>query len=136
MLKVGIIVGSTRPGRNSEGVAKWVYEVASERADAEFALVDLADFPLPHLDEPQPPSRGQYSKAHTKVWSKTIDAFDAFVFVTPEYNHGTSGVLKNAIDYLYREWNDKAVGIRELWKRRWNACCRAPANGDGRAEGR
>jgi NAD(P)H-dependent FMN reductase len=73
--------------------------------------VDIKDFNLPLLDEPVPPSLGQYSQPHTKAWSARIDSFDAFVFVTPEYNHGTSGALKNAIDYLYREWNNKAAGF-------------------------
>jgi NAD(P)H-dependent FMN reductase len=111
MIKIAIIVGSTRPGRNGEAVAKWVYEVAKERSDAEFELVDIKDFNLPLLDEPLPPSLGQYSKPHTKVWADKIDHFDAYVFVTPEYNHGTSGVLKNAIDFLFVEWNNKAAGF-------------------------
>ncbi len=111
MIKLAIILGSTRPNRNGEAVAKWVYEVAKKRADAEFELVDIKDFNLPLLDEPIPPSIGQYSKPHTKAWSAKIDSFDAFVFVTPEYNHGTSGALKNAIDFLYREWNNKAAGF-------------------------
>jgi NAD(P)H-dependent FMN reductase len=111
MIKIAIIVGSTRPGRNGEAVAKWVYEVAKERSDAEFELVDIKDFNLPLLDEPMPPSLGQYSKPHTKVWADKIDHFDAYVFVTPEYNHGTSGVLKNAIDFLFVEWNNKAAGF-------------------------
>ena len=111
MIKVAIILGSTRPGRNGEAVAKWVYQIAKKRSDAEFELIDLQDIDLPLLDEPVPPSMGRYSKPHTKAWSAKIDPFDAFVFVTPEYNHGTSGALKNAIDYLYREWNNKAAGF-------------------------
>jgi NAD(P)H-dependent FMN reductase len=111
MLKVAIILGSTRPGRNGEAVARWVYDIASKRDDAQFELVDLADYNLPHLDEPVPPSMGQYSKQHTKDWAAKIGSFDAYVFVTPEYNHSTSGVLKNAIDYLYQEWNNKAAGF-------------------------
>jgi NAD(P)H-dependent FMN reductase len=111
MLKVGIILGSTRPGRNGEAVARWVHELASRRKDAEFELVDIERFNLPLLDEPVPPSMGQYSKEHTKRWAETIDGFDAFVFVTPEYNHSTSGALKNAIDFLYREWNNKVAGF-------------------------
>jgi NAD(P)H-dependent FMN reductase len=111
MLKVAIILGSTRPGRNGEAVAAWVHELASRRNDAEFALLDVAEFNLPLLDEPVPPSQGQYSKEHTKHWARTIASFDAYVFVTPEYNHGTSGALKNAIDYLYAEWNNKAAGF-------------------------
>jgi NAD(P)H-dependent FMN reductase len=111
MIKIAIIVGSTRPGRNGEAVAKWVYEVAKKRSDAEFELIDIKDFNLPLLDEPVSPSLGQYSKPHTKVWAAKIDNFDAYVFVTPEYNHGTSGALKNAIDFLFAEWNNKAAGF-------------------------
>jgi NAD(P)H-dependent FMN reductase len=111
MTTIGIILGSTRPNRNGEQVAKWVLEVASSRDDAEFELVDLRDYPLPHLDEPLPPSLGQYQNDHTKEWADKIASFDGFVIVTPEYNHSTSGVLKNAIDYLYAEWNNKAVGF-------------------------
>jgi NAD(P)H-dependent FMN reductase len=111
MLKVAIILGSTRPGRNGEAVAKWVYEVATKKGGADYELVDIKDFDLPLLDEPAPPSMGQYTKPHTKAWAAKIASFDAFVFVTPEYNHGTSGALKNAIDYLYKEWNNKAAGF-------------------------
>ncbi|HMD93699.1 MAG TPA: NAD(P)H-dependent oxidoreductase [Trebonia sp.] len=111
MTRIGIIIGSTRPNRNGEQVARWVYDIAARRTDAEFELVDLRDYPLPHLDEPLPPSMGQYQNDHTKDWAATIASFDGFVIVTPEYNHGTSGVLKNAIDYLYAEWNNKAVGF-------------------------
>jgi len=111
MTRIGIILGSTRPNRNGEQVAKWVYETAALRSDADFELVDLRDYPLPHLDEPLPPSMGQYQNDHTKEWSDKIASFDGFVIVTPEYNHSTSGVLKNAIDYLYAEWNNKAVGF-------------------------
>src|SRR4249920_2068465 len=111
MPRIGIILGSTRPNRNGEQVAKWVYETASLRSDAEFELVDLRDYPLPHLDEPLPPSLGQYQHEHTKRWADKIASFDGFIIVTPEYNHGTSGVLKNAIDYLYAEGNNKAVGF-------------------------
>lgn len=111
MLKVAIIIGSTRPGRKAEAVARWVHDIAAKRQDASFELVDLVDFNLPLLDEPVPPSRGQYTKPHTKAWAAKIDSFDAYVFVTPEYNHGTSGALKNALDYLYHEWNNKAAGF-------------------------
>jgi NAD(P)H-dependent FMN reductase len=111
MTRIGVILGSTRPNRNGEQVANWVFDLASRRDDAEFELIDLRDYPLPHLDEPLPPSLGQYQHEHTKQWAATIASFDGFVIVTPEYNHGTSGVLKNAIDYLYAEWNNKAVGF-------------------------
>jgi NAD(P)H-dependent FMN reductase len=111
MTRIGIILGSTRPGRNGEQVARWVLEQASRRTDATFELIDLLDYPLPHLDEPLPPSMGQYQNQHTKEWAAKIASYDGFVIVTPEYNHGTSGVLKNAIDYLFAEWNNKAVGF-------------------------
>jgi NAD(P)H-dependent FMN reductase len=111
MLKIAIILGSTRPGRNGEAVARWVNEIAQKRSDAEFELVDLADFNLPLLDEPVPPSMGQYTKPHTIAWAEKIGSFDGYVFVTPEYNHATSGALKNAIDFLFKEWNDKAAGF-------------------------
>jgi NAD(P)H-dependent FMN reductase len=111
MLKIAIITGSTRPGRKSEAVARWVYDIAAKRSDASFEVVDIADFDLPLLDEAVPPSLNQYAKPHTKAWAAKIAIFDAFVFVTPEYNHSTSGALKNAIDFLFREWNDKAAGF-------------------------
>jgi NAD(P)H-dependent FMN reductase len=111
VIKIAIILGSTRPGRNGEAVARWVYEIAKKRIDAEFEFVDIKDFNLPLLDEPVPPSQGQYSKEHTKAWSAKIDSFDGYIFVTAEYNHGIPGALKNAIDYLYKEWNNKAAGF-------------------------
>ena len=111
MIKVGIIVGSTRPGRNGEAVARWVQEQAAKRGNAHYELVDIADYDLPLLDEPVPPSLHQYGMDHTKRWAGTIASFDAFVFVTPEYNHSTSAALKNAIDFLYAEWNDKAAAF-------------------------
>jgi NAD(P)H-dependent FMN reductase len=85
MLRIAIIIGSTRPSRKGEAVAKWVYEIALKRTDAEFELVDIKDFNLPLLDEPVSPIMGQYSKPHTKVWAAKIGSFDGYVFVTPEY---------------------------------------------------
>lgn len=112
MTRIAIIIGSTRPGRKGEAVAQWVYKLASQRKDATFDVVDLAEFDLPHLDEPVPAAMGpDYARAHTKRWAETIASYDGYVFVTPEYNHGTTGVLKNAIDFLYREWRNKAAGF-------------------------
>ena len=111
MLKIAIIVGSTRPGRKADAVAKWIFDFARTRKEAQYELVDIADYDLPLLDEAAPPSFGQYHKEHTKKWAAKINEFDGYVFVTPEYNHGTSGALKNAIDFLYREWNNKAAGF-------------------------
>jgi len=111
MLKIAIILGSTRPGRVGEAVAKWVYEIAQKRGNAEYELIDVKDSNLPLLDEAVPPSQGKYSQPHTKAWAAKIETFDAFVFVTAEYNHGIPGALKNAIDFLYKEWNNKAAGF-------------------------
>jgi NAD(P)H-dependent FMN reductase len=111
MIRIGIIIGSTRPGRLGESVGRWVYENALKRKDADFQLIDIKEYNLPLLDEPVPPSMGNYSKEHTKRWAAKIAEFDAFIFVTPEYNHSVPGSLKNAIDYLYAEWNNKAAGI-------------------------
>jgi NAD(P)H-dependent FMN reductase len=111
MVKLGIIIGSTRPNRKAETVARWVLGAAGERPDAKLELIDIAEYSLPLLDEPRPPSLGQYENAHTKKWAGLIQGYDGFVFVTPEYNHGTSGALKNAIDFLYAEWNNKAAGF-------------------------
>ena len=110
-MKVAVIIGSTRPGRVGASVGKWAFEIAQRRTDAEFELIDLADFNLPLLDEPVPPSMGQYSQEHTRRWAAKIATFDAFVFVTAEYNHGIPGALKNAIDFLFAEWNNKAAGF-------------------------
>jgi NAD(P)H-dependent FMN reductase len=111
MIQIAVIIGSTRPKRRGEAVGKWVFEAAQKRSDAQFELVDLLDYNLPLLDEPVPASQGVYEKEHTKKWSAKISAFDAFVFVTPEYNHGMNGALKNALDFLYKEWNNKACGF-------------------------
>jgi len=81
MLKVAIIIGSTRPGRKGVAVARWVYDIAARRGDASFEVVDIADFDLPLLDEPLPPIMNQYSKPHTRAWAAKIAAFDAFVLL-------------------------------------------------------
>jgi NAD(P)H-dependent FMN reductase len=111
MLNIGIIVGSTRPGRKAAAVAKWVFDILKSRKDAEFEIVDIEDYKLPLLDEPVPPVMHQYSNPHTKTWSEKIASLDAYIFVTPEYNHATSAALKNAIDFLFHEWNNKAAGF-------------------------
>jgi len=132
MLKIGIIVGSTRPGRKAAAVAKWVHDILKSRKDAEFEIVDIEDYKLPLLDEPLPPTMHQYRNAHTKTWSEKIASLDAYIFVTPEYNHATSAALKNAIDFLYHEWNNKvagfvgyggAGGVRAVENLRLAICC-------------
>jgi NAD(P)H-dependent FMN reductase len=111
MNKIAIILGSTRPDRNGEAVAQWVLEMAKKRSDVHFELVDVKEHDLPLLDEAIPASQGKYSKEHTKKWAARIAPFDGFVFVTAEYNHGIPGALKNAIDFLFKEWNNKAAGF-------------------------
>jgi NAD(P)H-dependent FMN reductase len=110
--RIGIILGSTRPHRNGEQVADWVLALASRRRDAEFELVDLRDYPLPHLDEPPGlrPATGS-ERPQIRAWADKIASLDGFVIVTPEYNFSAPGVLKNALDHLYGEWNNKAVGF-------------------------
>lgn len=113
MLQIAVVLGSTRPQRRGEAVARWVLEQlqAQGHADARFVLVDLADARLPLLDEPVEPSRGHYQHEHTRRWAALVAGFDAFVFVTPEYNHGPPAALKNALDFIYHEWNDKAAAF-------------------------
>lgn len=104
-LKIGIILGSTRDGRVSPQVGAWVKELAEKRGDAEYEIIDIADFKLPLLGEPGGDASG------AAAWSKAIAAQDGFIFIVQEYNHSISGALKNALDYLRDEWNNKAAGI-------------------------
>jgi NAD(P)H-dependent FMN reductase len=106
-----IIVASTRPGRVGLPIAQWVHERAVEHDRFDAELVDLAEVNLPFLDEPNHPRLGQYVHQHTKDWSARVDTADAFVIVTPEYNHGFTAPLKNAIDFLWAEWQHKPVGF-------------------------
>src|SRR5258705_1784501 len=110
-VRIAIIAGSRRPGRYARAVADWVLAQALSRPGARYEVVDLADHPLPHLDEPMPPSYGQYQHDHTRTWAATIALYDGVIFVSPEYNHATSGVLKNAIDYLNAEWKNRAAAF-------------------------
>lgn len=112
MTKLGIIVASTRPGRVGASIGKWVEEQAVEHSGFDTVeLLDLAEVGLPFLDEPNPPRLGNYVHQHTRDWSAKITGIDALVFVMPEYNHGYSAPLKNAIDFLHNEWAYKAVGL-------------------------
>jgi NAD(P)H-dependent FMN reductase len=110
-LNIAIVTGSTRPGRQNEAVARWVYELAAAKGKARYEFVDIAAFELGLPDEPRPPIEVDYTQPHTHPWAQQIAFFDAFVFVTPEYNHSISGALKNALDFLFHEWNDKAAGF-------------------------
>ena len=131
MLRIAIIIGSTRPGRKAEAVAKWVYEIAQKRSDAEFELVDIKDFNLPLLDEPVSPTMGQYTQQHTKDWSAKIASFDAYVFVTPEYNHGDFGRAQERDRFSVRRVEQQGGWLRQLRRRRRSARSRAATSGDG-----
>lgn len=111
MTKIAIITGSTRPGRINYGLAEWLFDRAIERGDAEYELVDIADYNLPVLDEPYPAAMAQYTQEHTKAWAAKIAEFDGYIFVTGEYNHSVPPALANAISFLNQEWANKAAGI-------------------------
>lgn len=111
MLRIGIIIGSTRHGRLGAEVASWVHRIAVADGRAHYELIDLRDYDLPLFDEEAVPMVTPGVKAHTRRWSEAIAGLDGFVIVTPEYNHGIPAALKNAIDFLYAEWNDKATGF-------------------------
>jgi NAD(P)H-dependent FMN reductase len=112
MNTISVIVGSTRQGRFSEKPAGWIFKELQKRQDIDAKLLDLRDYPLPFFDQPAPPAmpgRAPYEHPVVKRWTAAIAASDGFIFVTPEYNHGTPAVLKNAIDWVYPEWNRKAA---------------------------
>ena len=113
MLKIGVILGSVREGRNGEQVAKWMLDFANNRndQDVEYELVDLADYRLPFLGESLPEAEKEEANATIKAWSDKMASFDGYIFITPEYNHAIGGALKNALDYLNPEVNNKAAGF-------------------------
>jgi NAD(P)H-dependent FMN reductase len=106
-----VLIASTRPGRVGLPVAEWFVDEAREHGAFDVSVADLAEWNLPFLDEPNHPRLHDYVHDHTRRWSETVDAADAFVFVMPEYNHGINAPLKNAIDYLHDEWTRKPVGF-------------------------
>ena len=114
MTNISVIVGSTRPGRFSEKPAQWILQQLQKRDGIEAKLLDLRDYPMPFFDQAVPPARPgrePYDNEVVKRWTAAIAASDGFVFVTPEYNYGPSAVLKNAIDWVYPEWNRKAAAF-------------------------
>jgi NAD(P)H-dependent FMN reductase len=114
MTTVSVIVGSTRQGRFSEKPAQWIFQHLKARKEVDARLLDLRDFPMPLFDQPVPPGmpgRAAYEHEVVKKWTAEIARSDGFIIVTPEYNFGTSAVLKNALDWVYREWNRKAVAF-------------------------
>lgn len=106
-----VIIASTRPGRAGLPIAQWFHDRAVAHGGFEAELVDLAAIRLPFMDEPNHPRLRRYTHQHTKDWSARVEAADAFVFVTPEYNYGMTAPLKNAIDFLHHEWMYKPVGF-------------------------
>jgi len=112
-MKILIILGSIRKNRFSEKPAKWIFEEAKKHEGLEVELVDLKDYPLPFFDEPISPSmiKEPYSNENVKILTKKVEEADGFVIISPEYNHGYSAVLKNMLDYIYKEWNNKAIGF-------------------------
>lgn len=104
-LNIGIILGSTREGRLSPQVGNWVKQLADARGDANYTIIDIADYKLPLLGESGNDASGAAG------WSEAVAKQDGFVFITQEYNHSITGSLKNALDYLREEWNNKAAGI-------------------------
>lgn len=111
MRKVGIVIASTRPGRAGLPIARWFFEKARAHGKLDVELVDLAEWKLPLIDEPKHPRFRDYQHEHTRKWSAAVAAFDAFVFVTPEYNYGAPPALINALDYLLHEWSYKPAGF-------------------------
>ena len=114
MTAISVIIGSTRQGRFSERPAEWILQHLKKRSSVDARLLDLRDYPMPFFDQPVPPAtpgRRPYEHEVVKKWTAAIGQSDGFVFVTPEYNYGPAAVLKNAIDWVYPEWNRKAVGF-------------------------
>jgi NAD(P)H-dependent FMN reductase len=114
MTIISVIVGSTRQGRFSEKPAQWIFQQLKNRAGIDAQLLDLRDFPMPFFDQPMPPAmpgRPPYENEVVKKWTAEIARSDGFIIVTPEYNYGPSAVLKNALDWVYPEWNHKAVAF-------------------------
>lgn len=111
MLRLNVVIGSTRPGRVGEPVARWFVEAATKHAGFDVHLSDLAAFNLPIFDEPNHPRMQQYEHEHTKRWAADVDAADAYVFVVPEYNYGPTPALLNALNYVYTEWTYKPAGF-------------------------
>lgn len=110
-MTIGVILGSTRPGRFGDKPTKWFMQVTKEFPQASFTLIDLAKDPLPLLDEPKIPAYGEHQNPHTQKWAKLVAHMDGFVVITPEYNHSMPAALKNAFDYLLTEWSYKPIGF-------------------------
>ena len=129
-LNIGVIIGSTRPGRNGSTVARWFKEVTDTHEALNFTWIDLEKEALPFYDEPIPPKAGKYQNAHTKDWAEKIDALDGFIIITNEYNHAPSASVKNALDFVYKPQTDRFRRLRKSGRRQGD---RAPEADRGRA---
>jgi NAD(P)H-dependent FMN reductase len=109
--RIGIVIGSIRAGRFGEKPAAWIHGIAQKRANLDFELIDLRDYPLPLFNEPVSPAWGPVKNETAQRWAARLAGLDGFILVTPEYNHGTSAVLKNALDYAYKEYVRKPVAF-------------------------
>jgi len=109
--RIGIVIASTRDGRFGEKPAQWIHEIAQQRTDLAFELVDLRDHPLPFFNEASAPAWGPVKNEAAQRWQARLASFDGLIVVTPEYNHGPSAVLKNAIDWAYKEFIRKPIGF-------------------------
>ena len=109
--KIGIIVGSTRQGRFADHPAKWINAIAGAREEIEVELLDLRDYPMPFFDEATSPAYAEPKNEVAQRWGKKVAALDGFIIVAAEYNRGPTAVLKNALDYAYKEWNRKPVAF-------------------------
>ncbi len=107
--RIAVVIGSTRPTRICAGIAAWACEAIGKGSELRYELLDLAEVGLPFLDEPLKAALGNYKHEHTRAWSRTAQSYDGFLFVFPQYNWGYPAVLKNALDYLYREWRGRPV---------------------------
>ena len=108
---IGIVIGSTRQGRFSERAAAWFHKIAAPRTDLSFEIIDLRDYPMPFFDEPASPAWMTPKDKAAERWAAKLAELDGFVFVTPEYNHGYSAVLKNALDYAFQQFNRKPAAF-------------------------
>jgi NAD(P)H-dependent FMN reductase len=109
--RIGIVIGSTREGRFGDKPAHWIHEIAKQRTDLAFELIDLRDHPLPFFNEPMSPAFGPVNNGAARLWAGKLATLDGLIMVTPEYNHGPGAVLKNALDYAYTEFVHKPIGF-------------------------
>jgi NAD(P)H-dependent FMN reductase len=111
VLKIGVIIGSTREGRFAEQAARWIFALAKERGELDVELVDLRDYPLPFFEEQMSPAYGSLQNPKAQAWQAKVQSFDGYIFTAAEYNRGPTAVLKNALDHAYHEWANKPAAF-------------------------